>query len=1668
MGFTHGMLRAHGQSWVVGVFLLAVLETCAAHDSEQPLLAPPHYEVVFPSRVDARGHFLSHFLSHHAPRVHRRAALDPEELTEDMEDSVFYHVKHSGRSLRFNLTLNPHLLAPGALSERRRGGLSRATLRQPSASLCHFLGDVWEDAAVKGRAAISTCNGLTGMFKLLEEEFFIEPLQQPDQKTSTAQAHAIYKRHAEPGSQDTSGRHNRTCASRGTMERVERQRERWEQRRERPRRLRQRSLSRERWVETLVVADHKMVEYHGSKAVEGYVLAVMNIVSGLYSDASIGNAINIVVVRLILLEQEEDELKITHHADNSLNSFCKWQKGLNMKGDDHPLHHDVAVLLTRKDICASMNSPCETLGLSHVAGMCQPHRSCSISEDTGLPLAFTVAHEMGHNFGMQHDGSGNECEPVGKPFVMSPQLLYGTSLPKWSSCSREYITRFLDRGWGWCLDDIPGQNRLSVSSLLPGVFYSAPHQCRLQYGSGSALCQDMDDICSTLWCTVGKTCHSKLDGAVDGTSCGHEKWCLRGQCVSVAQYPEKVDGGWASWSEWSACSRTCGSGVQSAHRDCDNPTPAHRGRYCLGERRRYRLCNPSLCTSEQPSFRDLQCSHFNSLPYKGQLYSWEAVINRVSPCELHCRPLHQHFSEKMRDAVTDGTPCYEGSKSRDMCINGICKSVGCDLVIDSGAVEDRCGVCNGNGSTCATVKKTFDESEGLGYVDIGLIPVGAWDIRIEEVAEAGNFLALRSDSPNKYFLNGGWTIQWNGEYKAAGALFKYERTGQLENLTSPGPTMEPLWIQLLFQESNPGVRYEYTINQNASEHTDTAAGVFYWKHGSWSECSVTCGTGLQRQTVHCVERSRGIVKEHLCDPVTRPDNNQSRCERDACPPRWWVGEWQRCSSSCGAQGLSIRAVLCVQALNVEEQKALQPLDCEHMPKPESHSPCNTHVPCPSDWSSGNWSQCSVSCGAGTRWRNVSCSRNTPADCDPLKRPPGLSNCHPQDCLPPDDNFETIDWSGSGWSGKEVLNEINLIPDIKPKYATTKSQPKPHKGVNDIIEGDFHYHNNIEHDAISKEKRVHVDDFYYDYNFINFHEDLSNDFEGDGKYSGSEERPPEPSHVKMTNIPTSAPSKHTPTTSIASYVSNDVSHQHTDNDLVKVGHGTTTKTPIEDTSNSLKDFLAEDFLLPVSTTPSSSSSVTNHARSQEIDKTSVKPAKESSYEDLGNKKNQPAIELTASTSTTAYNDEFTNTLEGILRQSPTQATVTESTFSTSHTTSETMVPSAVLVNDWDNTGTIPYDKNSNKLDTTPFLIVTGKQLPHAATTDQPHSITTGSLVSSSDNGDSLYVSTTTGKDFFDIPHMYSVTTGSMVTTEPELGELVTPSTSSLPSVSKILQTNPYWVTGNWSACSTSCGLGAVWRSLACSTGSASDCDPNKRPAPAQRCYLRPCSTWKLGPWTKCSRNCAGGVQVREVQCFDLRDHRPLRPFHCRAVSTRPPSQAPCNLQPCLDWDTSSWGQCSEVCGGGEQQRIVTCPEEDLCDTEQQPQHIQPCNSQPCAQWLTGSWGQCSASCGGGLTHRLIKCVNTKAETEEEASHCSHEPPPSSTQKCQLQECKSAPAGSVCVRDRLTSRFCETLRWLGRCSLANVRSQCCRTCGQRPRSAALRGSRAPAAPHTDALR
>lgn len=69
---------------------------------------------------------------------------------------------------------------------------------------------------------------------------------------------------------------------------VERAREEWEREQQRDGGLAQprsqRSVSRERWVETMVVADSKLIEYHGSDNVESYIFTIMNMVSSFFKE----------------------------------------------------------------------------------------------------------------------------------------------------------------------------------------------------------------------------------------------------------------------------------------------------------------------------------------------------------------------------------------------------------------------------------------------------------------------------------------------------------------------------------------------------------------------------------------------------------------------------------------------------------------------------------------------------------------------------------------------------------------------------------------------------------------------------------------------------------------------------------------------------------------------------------------------------------------------------------------------------------------------------------------------------------------------------------------------------------------------------------------------------------------------------------------------------------------------------------------------------------------------------------------------------------------------------------------------------------------------------------------------------------------------------------------
>jgi hypothetical protein len=56
-----------------------------------------------------------------------------------------------------------------------------------------------------------------------------------------------------------------------------------------------------------------------------------------------------------------------------------------------------------------------------------------------------------------------------------------------------------------------------------------------------------------------------------------------------------VDGGWSDWEEWGSCSTTCDEGVSLRYRSCNSPVKAYGGRDCQGQMIQRKKCQISKC-----------------------------------------------------------------------------------------------------------------------------------------------------------------------------------------------------------------------------------------------------------------------------------------------------------------------------------------------------------------------------------------------------------------------------------------------------------------------------------------------------------------------------------------------------------------------------------------------------------------------------------------------------------------------------------------------------------------------------------------------------------------------------------------------------------------------------------------------------------------------------------------------------------------------------------------------------------------------------------------------------------------------------------------------------------------------------------------------------------------
>lgn len=108
-----------------------------------------------------------------------------------------------------------------------------------------------------------------------------------------------------------------------------------------------RFVSSPRYVETMLVADQSMAEFHGS-GLKNYLLTLFSVAARLYKHPSIRNSVSLVVVKILVIYEEQKGPEVTSNAALTLRNFCNWQKQHNPPSDRDAEHYDTAILFTRQ------------------------------------------------------------------------------------------------------------------------------------------------------------------------------------------------------------------------------------------------------------------------------------------------------------------------------------------------------------------------------------------------------------------------------------------------------------------------------------------------------------------------------------------------------------------------------------------------------------------------------------------------------------------------------------------------------------------------------------------------------------------------------------------------------------------------------------------------------------------------------------------------------------------------------------------------------------------------------------------------------------------------------------------------------------------------------------------------------------------------------------------------------------------------------------------------------------------------------------------------------------------------------------------------------------------------------------------------------------------------
>ncbi|XP_033642756.1 uncharacterized protein LOC117302896 [Asterias rubens] len=714
------------------------------------------------------------------------------------------------------------------------------------------------------------------------------------------------------------------------------------------------------YVEASVVADDMMFKIYGTNT-EEYILTIMNQVAGMLKDSSLGVQVNLRITDIKIIESPQDDLQLSENLDETLDSFCSWQ--MDSKSD-------ISILITRRDLVSAGSH--QVMGKAKdVGGACDPKRRCVIGQDHGPSgLIFTLTHEIGHSLGMYHDGGLSDC--VNKKNIMATVHSTGPEAFQWSECSRNDLLDFLSRPESKCLKDTPKALRKHFASSvpMPGFHYNASQQCAMTFNKNSLVASEVlnkPEICKALVCKTGKgEPESTLSPPLDGTRCGTKRdICIQGECMKV--YSTLVCDGGECIPFWLSGSFVCDASTCIATRSV----------LCVEQHddgTTIRVTDLSRCPADVPS--TTQACADDACRYS-------FVIVAVGACSVTCGDGFQTRTIFCQDATTGNSVSESlcNANTRPASTQSCATGVTCPVTVSYFLGEfGQCSVTCGVGVQTRSVTCRNNLGEIVNNIDCtnaGLVAPSATQACSVNVACQENIRYIAGQL-STCSVTCGTGIQTR-------QIFCVNAENRVvANSVCEAANLAPLATEL------PCIQVACPVS------TYTAV------RGDYGACSVSCGTGVETRVVVCLNQDGQQVAMDLCIDFGIDDLATERvCTLPACAPlyRYSIGAYTDCSVTCGS-GVRTRDVQCVNQ-NDESVDVQACLDLNLIP-PVSTIVCLL-AECPTFiYQFGNFGECSETCGDGLRMRLVICINNdtseivNDANC-PGERPAATEPCNLQSC-----------------------------------------------------------------------------------------------------------------------------------------------------------------------------------------------------------------------------------------------------------------------------------------------------------------------------------------------------------------------------------------------------------------------------------------------------------------------------------------------------------------------------------------------------------------------------------------------------------------------------------------------------------------------------------------------